>query len=113
MARYIDADKLITFANNHKNKMIDANDIARFSTADVVPKSEVDLLVRDLRFKNIECNQLRERITKAKQEVAREIFAELDTFLVTRVIDHGYVKYDMTNRYKALKKKYTEGNDNG
>ena len=36
MRRYIDADKLIEFANNMKDKTIDANDIARFPAADVV-----------------------------------------------------------------------------
>lgn len=36
MSRYIDADKLIKFANNSKDKTIDANDIARFPTADVI-----------------------------------------------------------------------------
>lgn len=35
MSRYIDADKLIEFANNTKDKTIDANDIARFPIADV------------------------------------------------------------------------------
>ena len=35
MRRYIDADKLIELANNTKDKTIDANDIARFPTADV------------------------------------------------------------------------------
>ena len=35
MARYIDADKLMNFANNSKDKTIDANDIARFPSADV------------------------------------------------------------------------------
>ena len=35
MRRYIDADKLIEFANNTKDKTIDANDIARFPAADV------------------------------------------------------------------------------
>ena len=33
--RYVDTDKLIKFANNSKDKTIDANDIARFPTADV------------------------------------------------------------------------------
>lgn len=32
---YIDTDKLIKFANNSKDKTIDANDIARFPNADV------------------------------------------------------------------------------
>jgi hypothetical protein len=35
MPRYIDADALVDFANNHKDKTIDSNDIARFPTADV------------------------------------------------------------------------------
>ena len=35
MRRYIDSDKLIEFANNTKDKTIDANDIARFPAADV------------------------------------------------------------------------------
>ena len=35
MSRYIDADKLIEYANNTKDKTIDANDIARFPAADV------------------------------------------------------------------------------
>ena len=35
MKRYIDADKLIEYANNTKDKTIDANDIARFPSADV------------------------------------------------------------------------------
>lgn len=37
MSRYIDAWKLIEYANNQKDKTVDANDIARFPTADVVP----------------------------------------------------------------------------
>lgn len=35
MRRYIDVDKMIEFANNTKDKTIDANDIARFPAADV------------------------------------------------------------------------------
>lgn len=37
MARYIDVDKLIEFANNTILMSIDANDIARFPTEDVAP----------------------------------------------------------------------------
>lgn len=80
------------------------------SSADVVPKSEVDLLVRDLRFKNIECNQLRERITKAKQEVAREIFEEIDEEL--NFLKRAYPLHPITRHiiyvFAELKKKYTE-----
>ena len=35
--RLIDADALCTFANNQKDKSIDANDIMRFPTIDAVP----------------------------------------------------------------------------
>ena len=100
------------------------------ATADVVPKSEVDILVRDLRFKNIECDQLRERITKAKQEVAREIFEEIEkeiklalTFsAIHKELSNSEKVYDwesyadgkvgallhMDNAIAELKKKYTE-----
>ena len=40
-------------------------------------------------------------------EVAEEIFAELDTFAITKVICNGEVKYDITNKYRALKEKYS------
>ena len=34
---YVSVDKLLNYANNQKDHMIDANDIARFPTADVAP----------------------------------------------------------------------------
>ena len=37
MPKYIEADALMNFANNHKNKSVDSNDIARFTAADVAP----------------------------------------------------------------------------
>ena len=36
MSRYIDAEALVKYANNQKDKTVDANVIMRFSTADVV-----------------------------------------------------------------------------
>ena len=44
--RLIDADKLIELANNHNNKMVDSNDIARFPTTYNVDKV-VDILEKD------------------------------------------------------------------
>ena len=35
--RLIDVNALMDFANNHKDKTIDSNDIARFPTVDAVP----------------------------------------------------------------------------
>ena len=37
MARYIDADALIAFANLHKGHKVDSNDIARFPTIEARP----------------------------------------------------------------------------
>ena len=34
---YVSVDKLLDYANNQKDHMLDANDIARFPTADVAP----------------------------------------------------------------------------
>ena len=34
---YVSVDKLLNYANNQKDHMLDANDIARFPTADVAP----------------------------------------------------------------------------
>lgn len=47
---YIDTDKLIKFANNSKDKTIDANDIARFPTADVRENVRGEWIRRDSRY---------------------------------------------------------------
>ena len=47
-----------------------------------------------------------------KAEVAREIFAELDKFIVTKVINYGTINYDIGDKYKELKKKYIGGSEN-
>ena len=158
---YIDADKLIEFANNHKDKMIDANDIARFPRADVVPKSEVEKWVdrcRDfheigelkckeigrlhgilLQFtdivhkwgakNNVDTSEislvpiLQEEadsiIEKAKQEVAREIFEEIEGLITNQCLMlkdergvEGYVKASVHYALAELKKKYTESEGN-
>ena len=70
MARYIDADKLIEFANNHKDKMIDANDIARFPRANVVPKSEVESI-----------NPIQEAIEQKKKENKESALGVLNELL--------------------------------
>ena len=43
---------------------------------------------------------------RKSSEVAREIFEELDKFIITKVIDNGNINYDIGDKYKALKKKY-------
>ena len=90
---YIDADKLITFANNHKNKMIDANDIARFPTADVVPKSEVVKIFEKIEKDGKYVISFVEN-HKAYSEEVRQ--AKLECYK------------DIQNYIAELKKKYTE-----
>lgn len=76
-------------------------------TADVVPKSEsLPLDVHEA---------LKQRaVEKAKVEVAMEIFAEIEKWLV-----HEYVPYirgysnSLARNFAELKKKYTEGENNG
>lgn len=45
--RYIEVYKLMEFANNQKDKTIDANDIARFPFADVVDKEQYNRLLEN------------------------------------------------------------------
>lgn len=42
---YINAYKLMEYANNQKDKTVDANDIARFPHADVVERSAYDQVI--------------------------------------------------------------------
>ena len=43
-----------------------------------------------------------------KSEVAREIFEEIKRLYATKVIMDGEVVYDTTERFNAVRKKYTE-----
>jgi hypothetical protein len=56
MNGYINKKALLEFAQNHKDGQIDANDIARFPCADVVPKSEVAELLRLMFNDDCACN---------------------------------------------------------
>lgn len=47
MSRYIEVNALMNYANNQKDKTIDANDIARFPCADVVEKAKYDSLLEN------------------------------------------------------------------
>ena len=116
MARYIDADAL-----NKKKKyifqtkgmpfpksewFIKADDLFGAPTADVVPKSEVERLTVELEAMRGAANSYKMHYENAKTEIAREIFAELDEFIVTRVCYvYGQV-YDISDKYVELKKKY-------
>ena len=84
MARYIDADetKSVIEANDWSNPVVPQvvqAIIDRISTADVVPRAEVDLLKmeRDEYKKHVDEDII--YVHRIKSEVAREIFSEVDT----------------------------------
>ena len=98
-------------------------EIERLPTADVLPKSEVDRLNAVMKEMDEQraytINMLGESLEKAKSEVAREIFEELENVLKIVVIPcvnedgcitplrASYWSID-PNDYAELKKKYTE-----
>ena len=94
-------------------------------TTDVVPKSEVERLEHILDCYALQYGTVtnqREVIDKAKSEVAREIFEEIDNILyrfaypsltaigtINVINAEGY--HLRTRDYAELKKKYTEGDN--
>ena len=76
-------------------------------TADVVPKSEVDLYKRQVDELEDELATTYDKLEKAKAEVAREIFEEIENFIPRFSV--GYFSYaSLTEGIAELKKKYTE-----
>lgn len=80
------------------------------NTADVVPKSEVEALLKENERWMMEYADYRAEVNsiieKAKQEVAREIFEELDERFVWTDGDY-YMSFPYFV-YAELKKKYTK-----
>lgn len=156
MARYIDADKLIEtnralWEHAQMNGMYNhariyerfVRSIEETSTADVVPRSEVEKLEKEssafaeiIHKQEDEIQQLRKSlltkqaleeefsksvkkiekqalktIEKAKQEVAREIFKEIEKLAYRFMNDNHYIFPDMVWDIAELKKKYTESED--
>lgn len=86
------------------------------ATADVVPKSEVERLEHILNSYALQYGTVKDQhevIDKAKSEVAKEIFEEIEKWLV-----HEYVPYirgysnSLARNFAELKKKYVES-ENG
>ena len=112
--RYIDADVLIKKlfpydVVDKKDYAINAKAvafaIANIPTADVVPKSEVERVYDNLKA------VLEER-AETKQEVAREIFEEIEKALnLSKCYGNSgtYFEHDIETDIAELKKKYTEG----
>ena len=95
------------------------NELDYVPPADVVPKSEVERLQAELDSKQFRCDscdrimltgaEYRACVKQAKAEIAREIFEEIEKWLV-----HEYVPYirgysnSLSRNFDELKKKYTE-----
>jgi hypothetical protein len=84
--------------------------------ADVVPRSEVDMihhLLKDAWKRIEELDNLCGELQKAKDEVAREIFEEIDRAHEDCIVvlgDMGYLQpQKFVQKFAELKKKYTEG----
>ena len=116
MPRYIDADALkidIDLSNGARITDFALSLIKAVSdapTADVVPKSEVE----DYRHcwqkihdsYNADCL---EHYNKGRQEVAREIFEEIEKCLISSDVLPNCCRLADINKIVELKKKYTDG----
>lgn len=83
------------------------------NTADVVPKSEVENIISNQRQRLNEYKKqivtLQEKLEQAKQEAAREIFAEIETLFSAPEMPVGVIPCLVSKEYAELKKKYQEG----
>ena len=77
------------------------------STADVVPKSEVDKTIAEWAYLHAD---VLNKLENAKAEVAMEIFEEIEE-LLKRTCERGYCG-SINDLLAELKKKYTEENKN-
>lgn len=115
MAQYIDLDKLLEEVKRSGHALSEWSTlgvcaiIERQPTIDVVPKSEIERLKDKYEIiyqpkGMIEAN--------AKANVAREIFEEIEKFIVRRMIaDCPLIDDRLITDIAELKKKYTEVNN--
>lgn len=123
MSRYIDADALIRVLNAKADMAMGTPKEVFFSVAkmvdylpaaDVVPKREVEELIRENESLAKTVNEasefirkLRSKVKKSKSDVAREIFEEIDV-----LVDdwkHSHIQsIQFIAELAELKKKYTE-----
>ena len=108
MARYIDADKLLESVTREDWNDWTDHELFRYYVeeappADVVPKSEVDRLQHILDSYALQYGTVMDKhivIEKAREEVAREIIADM------RELIKGYENIDIY--LDRIEKKYTE-----
>ena len=128
-----DTDNVIGLKEDVAMRLEGVADIVRIDTADVVPKSEVDMsqhLLKDAWKRIEELDELCGELQKSKTEVAREIFEEVEEAIsameynaksqtknATIPIDSmtdvvNWVLHEVVpNRISELKNKYTGGNN--
>ena len=102
MAQYFDADELLNrMPDDLPYKASVKRVLMQAPEADVVPKSEVERVYYNLQA------VLEER-AETKQEIAREIFEEIES-VIMRFFRETCYDYSLDNAIAELKKKYTEG----
>ena len=81
-------------------------------SSDVVPKSEVDKIENayNRAIRKVNKNAIT-AIQKANQEVAREIFEEIEKYCRPPIPEAEPIYLMHKNEFAELKKKYTEGDD--
>ena len=110
MARYIDEKDVYALVEPRGMSKVHCSQIDELPRADVVPKSEV---VTEERCREIANEMIPTFIRQAKQEVAREIFEEMERNIFGIVTPYQTL-YCIPEGYLAeLKKKYTESEDKG
>ena len=123
MPRYIDAEhlmqklsRMIDYCEKNKDKKFNAlnvlfqvgDAIMDCPAADVAPKSEVERLERILNSYALQYGTVVDQqkvVEKAKTEVAREIFEEIDRMCIDTFGNFNH------RVFAELKKKYTEGEE--
>lgn len=127
MARYIDAElfmqklsRMIDYCEKNKDKKFNAlnvlfqvgDAIMDCPDADVVPKSEVDRLEKEVeRLQKYNADIAFKHYNDGKTEIASKIFEEIESMLVRYTFEDGYGEYistDLEDEFAELKKKYTE-----
>ena len=124
MARYADIDKVMQNLNTNKygdTNVVEVGIALDKAIADVVPKSEVERLQHILDSYALQYGTVMDKhivIEKAREEVAREIFEEIENLITNECLTardsrdiEGYVKSSVHYGIAKLKKKYTESED--
>ena len=117
MARYADIDKVMQNLNTNKygdTNVVEVGIALDKAIADVVPKSEVERLQHILDSYALQYGTVMDKhivIEKAREDVAREIFEEIDKGFAEMY--PLFSKVLIINFLAELKKKYTEGEHNG